>query len=285
MANREKVVRHGSQQLTFEDYIAVKATERLFNKLRKEYARCVPKLNTKEEFMQRYGYTPTAIEAKQNRQIIQNELTKKTKLYLSSIWDKASSDPILNINVKNGKTIQFCEIDLYYTILEITPEIAEIDSDYLQIIRTEIEKAIEQQGVDPTKICFDTRTRDKMMEIDRKTGMGRRQVGIEAGTTTQVTSKSTEESTYTDEFLYEMQLRERRRELVCKQVVGSITLEEEQELEKLFAIFDEIRDKKFKAMNMEGAGTELRMSEIDGVTAEIKRDLIPKQEQQYSTDN
>lgn len=164
MSHRNQKINREGKIITFQDYVALKATEKFLGNLEKNVNHTFYKGETLQDVAKREGYSVSDVKSSQFRQNIYNVIRNSMGTKLPEICSGAKARDIESvvINVKNGKQISFNGYTLNETIQEMSMEIAKNDSKFLASIKNAISEEAKAYGIDTDKFCFDVSTRDSM---------------------------------------------------------------------------------------------------------------------------
>lgn len=167
MVHKDMNIKHNGQQITFEDYIAQKATDVELKKLGTPY-RVKSKRETNEDVARRKGYNLSDLQSPQFRQKVYSTIKRNINTNLSVLCKGKPSDVQRTmLDMRNGKQISLDGYLLDTAIQEIAVEIAQHDKNFLLDVRKEIENEAQKYGIDINKFCFHTKSRDSLLAIDK----------------------------------------------------------------------------------------------------------------------
>ena len=176
MNHRNKQITYQGKKLSFQDYIAMKSTEKLIANLERRFLyleendKKVAKKNgtvyTPSTVIDRLGYTLEDVRSSQFKQNIYRVLKSHMDTALPKLCNGSRDDvDKIEINVKNGKQITFGGYDLETVIQKLAVNISKNDSNFIKSVQTEIKNNAKQYGIDSEKFCFDTKAREKIRTI------------------------------------------------------------------------------------------------------------------------
>lgn len=166
MDHRNMQIKYQGQQISFQDYIAMKSTERLLIDMQKKYDY---KLENKTDIdvASKYGYTLSDIQSPSIKQSIYNVIRAKIGISLELMCtDREKEMQSIEILVRDGKKVSFSYHNLSKIIMELSELILKNDKNFATNVKTEIINNSKQYGIDTDKYCFDTRTKENMRMID-----------------------------------------------------------------------------------------------------------------------
>lgn len=167
MDHRMMLVTYQGQELSFQDYIAMKGTEKLISSLEHKYNYWEKDGSFNPTMISNMlGYTLQDIKSSQFKKNVYEVLKSSISSSLSTVCNGNAKDmEFINMGVRNGKKIHFTGYDLEKTIQEVSVIISKIDSNFIPTIQSEIKNSAKQYGIDSEKFCFDIKSKEGMMEV------------------------------------------------------------------------------------------------------------------------
>ena len=159
--------------MLFQEYIAMKSTEKLIADLERRYLsyeendkKVAQRNGTKYNpttVNDRLGYTLQDVISPQFKQNIYRVLRDKMISSLPQVCNGSYKDmDAINMNVRNGKQITFSGYDLEIIIQQLSVNISKNDPNFISSVQAEIKNNAKQYGIDSEKFCFDTKARETM---------------------------------------------------------------------------------------------------------------------------
>ncbi len=179
MAHLNMQVTYKGQQLSFQNYIALKSTEFLIEKLETKYS-------NREETMKNFakkngssynpqavvenlGYTLQDLKNPQFQKSVYNIMVANLKTSLPKVCNGNYNDmSTLLINVRNGKQISFPGSYLEEILQSLSINITKNDPTFLPTIQNQIRNSAPKYGIDPNNFCFDIAAKNKLENIASK---------------------------------------------------------------------------------------------------------------------
>lgn len=181
MNHRNQQITYQGQKMLFQEYIAMKSTEKLIADLERRYLsyeendKKVAQRNgiryNPTTVNDRLGYTLQDVRSPQFKQNIYRVLRDKMISSLPQVCNGSYKDmDAINMNVRNGKQITFSGYDLEIIIQQLSVNISKNDPNFISSVQAEIKNNAKQYGIDSEKFCFDTKARETMrtMTAQRK---------------------------------------------------------------------------------------------------------------------
>lgn len=176
MNHRNNQITYQGQKVSFQEYIAMKSTEKLITDLEKRYIsyeksdKKVAQRNgtsyNPATVNDRLGYTLQDVKSPQFKQNIYRILRDKMTSSLPKVCNGSYKDmDEISMNVRNGKQITFSGHNLETIIQQLSVNISKNDPTFVQTVQTEIKSNSKQYGIDSDKFCFDNMAREKMRMI------------------------------------------------------------------------------------------------------------------------
>lgn len=173
MNHRNQQITYQGQKMLFQEYIAMKSTEKLIADLERRYIsyeendKKVAQSNgtsyNPATVKDRLGYTLHDVRSLQFKQNIYRVLRDKMISSLLQVYNGSYKDmDTINMNVRNGKQITFSGYDLETIIQQLSVSISKNDSNFISSVQAEIKNNAKQYGIDSEKFCFDTKARETM---------------------------------------------------------------------------------------------------------------------------
>lgn len=173
MNHRNQQITYQGQKMLFQEYIAMKSTEKLIADLERRYLsyeendKKVAQRNgiryNPTTVNDRLGYTLQDVRSPQFKQNIYRVLRDKMISSLPQVCNGSYKDmDAINMNVRNGKQITFSGYDLETIIQQLSVNISKNDPNFISSVQAEIKNNAKQYGIDSKKFCFDTKARETM---------------------------------------------------------------------------------------------------------------------------
>ena len=173
MNHRNQQITYQGQKMLFQEYIAMKSTEKLIADLERRYLsyeendkKVAQRNGTKHNpttVNDRLGYTLQDVRSPQFKQNIYRVLRDKMISSLPQVCNGSYKDmDAINMNVRNGKQITFSGYDLETIIQQLSVNISKNDPNFISSVQAEIKNNAKQYGIDSEKFCFDTKARETM---------------------------------------------------------------------------------------------------------------------------
>lgn len=173
MNHRNQQITYQGQKMLFQEYIAMKSTEKLIADLERRYLsyeendKKVAQRNgiryNPTTVNDRLGYTLQDVRSPQFKQNIYRVLRDKMISSLPQVCNGSYKDmDAINMNVRNGKQITFSGYDLEIIIQQLSVNISKNDPNFISSVQAEIKNNAKQYGIDIEKFCFDTKARETM---------------------------------------------------------------------------------------------------------------------------
>ena len=173
MNHRNQQITYQGQKMLFQEYIAMKSTEKLIADLERRYLsyeendKKVAQRNgtsyNPATVNDRLGYTLQDVRSPQFKQNIYRVLRDKMISSLPRVCNGSYKDmDAINMNVRNGKQITFSGYDLETIIQQLSINISKNDPNFISSVQAEIKNNAKQYGIDSEKFCFDTKARETM---------------------------------------------------------------------------------------------------------------------------
>lgn len=173
MNHRNQQITYQGQKMLFQEYIAMKSTEKLIADLERRYLsyeendKKVAQRNgiryNPTTVNDRLGYTLQDVRSPQFKQNIYRVLRDKMISSLPQVCNGSYKDmDAINMNVRNGKQITFSGYDLETIIQQLSVNISKNDPNFISSVQAEIKNNAKQYGIDSEKFCFDTKARETM---------------------------------------------------------------------------------------------------------------------------
>lgn len=173
MNHRNQQITYQGQKMLFQEYIAMKSTEKMIADLERRY---LSYEENDKKVAQRNGirYNPTTVNDRlgyalqdvrspQFKQNIYRVLRDKMISSLPQVCNGSYKDmDAINMNVRNGKQITFSGYDLEIIIQQLSVNISKNDPNFISSVQAEIKNNAKQYGIDSEKFCFDTKARETM---------------------------------------------------------------------------------------------------------------------------
>lgn len=152
-----KVIRDG-KKIDFENYLVSLAVENLLKKYLEKYTRTEARLkNQKASSMTVYqecGFTLQDLKSPRFKKYLSNIIKPNLNhLLLESYYGRESS---INIPLKNGQATTFNNWNLEEILRHVSSRIKKADPNYANEIKQDILAKSAQEGIDPTKFCYDS---------------------------------------------------------------------------------------------------------------------------------
>ena len=173
MNHRNQQITYQGQKMLFQEYIAMKSTEKLIADLERRYLsyeendkKVAQRNGTKYNpttVNDRLGYTLQDVRSPQFKQNIYRVLRDKMISSIPQVCNGSYKDmDAINMNVRNGKQITFSGYDLETIIQQLSVNISKNDPNFISSVQAEIKNNAKQYGIDSEKFCFDTKARETM---------------------------------------------------------------------------------------------------------------------------
>lgn len=173
MNHRNQQITYQGQKMLFQEYIAMKSTEKLIADLERRYLsyeendkKVAQRNGTKYNpttVNDRLGYTLQDVRSSRFKQNIYRVLRDKMISSLPQVCNGSYKDmDAINMNVRNGKQITFSGYDLETIIQQLSVNISKNDPNFISSVQAEIKNNAKQYGIDSEKFCFDTKARETM---------------------------------------------------------------------------------------------------------------------------
>lgn len=173
MNHRNQQITYQGQKMLFQEYIAMKSTEKMIADLERRYLsyeendKKVAQRNgiryNPTTVNDRLGYTLQDVRSPQFKQNIYRVLRDKMISSLPQVCNGSYKDmDAINMNVRNGKQITFSGYDLEIIIQQLSVNISKNDPNFISSVQAEIKNNAKQYGIDSEKFCFDTKARETM---------------------------------------------------------------------------------------------------------------------------
>ena len=173
MDHRNIQIIYQGQKLSFQDYIAMKSTEKLIEKLEnsfinheeyyKKAEQKTGKTYNQNDIIAKLGYTLQDIRSSVFKDNVYKYIRSQMETCLLSICNGTYSDMTsIKMNVRNGKQIYFSGSDLEEIIKELSVNISKNDPNFVKDVHSAIIVNARQYGIDTNKFCFDIKVREKM---------------------------------------------------------------------------------------------------------------------------
>lgn len=173
MNHRNQQITYQGQKMLFQEYIAMKSTEKLIADLERRYLsyeendKKVAQRNgiryNPTTVNDRLGYTLQDVRSSRFKQNIYRVLRDKMISSLPQVCNGSYKDmDAINMNVRNGKQITFSGYDLETIIQQLSVNISKNDPNFISSVQAEIKNNAKQYGIDSKKFCFDTKARETM---------------------------------------------------------------------------------------------------------------------------
>ena len=173
MNHRNQQITYQGQKMLFQEYIAMKSTEKLIADLERRYLsyeendkKVAQRNGTKYNpttVNDRLGYTLQDVRSPQFKQNIYRVLRDKMISSLPQVCNGSYKDmDAINMNARNGKQITFSGYDLETIIQQLSVNISKNDPNFISSVQAEIKNNAKQYGIDSEKFCFDTKARETM---------------------------------------------------------------------------------------------------------------------------
>lgn len=173
MNHRNQQITYQGQKMLFQEYIAMKSTEKLIADLERRYLsyeendkKVAQRNGTKYNpttVSDRLGYTLQDVRSSRFKQNIYRVLRDKMISSLPQVCNGSYKDmDAINMNVRNGKQITFSGYDLETIIQQLSVNISKNDPNFISSVQAEIKNNAKKYGIDSEKFCFDTKARETM---------------------------------------------------------------------------------------------------------------------------
>lgn len=177
MEHRNMQITYQGQKLSFQDYIAMKSTERMIEKLEKSFlydekeeikkAQITGKTYNQNDVVARLGYTLQEVRSSVVKDNIYKVIRAQMGACLTSVCNGTARDmTTIEMNVRNGKKIKFGGYLLEEIIKDLSVQISEKDLNFKKNVHSAIVDNSRQYGIDPDKFCFDIKARESMRQLD-----------------------------------------------------------------------------------------------------------------------
>lgn len=171
--NRNRTITYQGQKIRFQDYVAMKSTEKLIEDLKKRYISSeeMEKARNQKKGLSydssvindKLGYTLQDINSLQFKKNVFNILKKHMEVWLTKIYNGSYKDiESLQMTVRKDKKITFSGFDLEIVIQQLSLKIANNDPSFISTLQREIRNSAKKYGIDSEKFCFDIATVDKI---------------------------------------------------------------------------------------------------------------------------
>jgi hypothetical protein len=165
--NKNKVINYGGRQVTFSDYMIMKATDTFILKLNNDYdnakivkeniAKKYNKEYREEDVIEERGYKKEdLINPKFKNNVYNSILRNKDKYINAMITGDYSKIESLDMVVRYDKKICFGKKDLINTFKWLVPTIAKNEPRIMDSIQSEIIKECPRYNIDSNNFSFDT---------------------------------------------------------------------------------------------------------------------------------
>lgn len=173
MNHRNQQITYQGQKMLFQEYIAMKSTEKLIADLERRYLsyeendkKVAQRNGTKYNpttVSDRLGYTLQDVRSSRFKQNIYRVLRDKMISSLPQVCNGSYKDmDAINMNVRNGKQITFSGYDLETIIQQLSVNISKNAPNFISSVQAEIKNNAKKYGIDSEKFCFDTKARETM---------------------------------------------------------------------------------------------------------------------------
>lgn len=167
MTHKNQTIKYQDQDITFQDYITIKATQQMIKDLGRTY-KYMSKNENEEDIARRKGYTVNDLKSASFNRKLYDAIHKNIELILSQVCNGEEMQPI-DIDVRGGKKVQFKNSTIQETIESLATKIAANDNMFADKIKNDIINGAEQFGIDPTTFCFDISVREQIKSNNQKT--------------------------------------------------------------------------------------------------------------------
>lgn len=160
--NENKKINYQGKEITLMDYIAILSAEKEINRMKLRLAN-KPKSKTQEEYENYLGYNEKDIESPALIQTIYAKIREVIKLNWTNPQQRTKD---IEINNKSKKiTISgFIVKELKDLAL---PYVMKHDNAFREKVKEKIKEISKKEGIDIKKYCFDSATKDKLLEEDQ----------------------------------------------------------------------------------------------------------------------
>lgn len=175
MEHRTMQITYQGQKLSFQDYIAMKSTERLIEQLERQFVFIEETdkriaLNTRKPYnpndtINRLGYTLQDIKSSVFKDNVYKVISTQMETSLTIICNEREM-PKIQMNVRNGKQIYFRSSDLEEIIRQLSVNISKNDPSFVKKVHSAIIANSRQYGIDTDKFCFDIKARERMRFVE-----------------------------------------------------------------------------------------------------------------------
>lgn len=177
MDHRNMQITYQRQKLSFQDYIAMKSTERMIEKLERRFifkeekdkkaAEKTGKKYNQNDVVARLGYTLQDVRSSVFKDNVYKVIRAQMGTCLPSICNATYGDITeIKMNVRNGKQIYFSNSDLEEIIRELSVNILKNDPNFTKDVHSAIIANARQYGIDTDKFCFDIKARERMRLVE-----------------------------------------------------------------------------------------------------------------------
>ena len=177
MNHRNMEISYQGQKLTFQDYIAMKSTEKLIQEMErkfnsyekndKEVARRKGVLYNQNDVIVKLGYTLQDVKSPRCKDNIYHIIRTQMGTCLDSVCNGNYKEMAsIKMNVRNGKQIEFTGYDLEEIITHLSIDISKDNPEFIQSVHSAIVDNARQYGVDTDKFCFDIKVRERMRFVE-----------------------------------------------------------------------------------------------------------------------
>lgn len=178
--HRNMVITYQGKKFLFQDYIAMKSTERMIEKLEKRFiffennekkvAQNTGKPYNQNNIISKLGYTLQDIKSPVFKDNVYKVIKSQIGVCLSIICNGTYRDmPEIKMIVRNGKQINFSGSDLEELIRELSVNISKNDPNFMKDIYSSIITNASHYGIDTKKFCFDLKTIKKIKLVELQT--------------------------------------------------------------------------------------------------------------------
>ena len=176
MKHRNQQIIYQGQKISLQDYIAVKATEKLIVDLTSDYLRYEDEAKKRAQakgityyptmVSDRLGYALLDIKSPEVKQNIYEFLRDRIIISLPQICNGSYEDvETIKMEVRNGKHVSFNGYMLDTVIQKLSLNILKKDPNFIKDVQTEIKSNAKQYGIDSEKFCFNVHTSEKIKDI------------------------------------------------------------------------------------------------------------------------
>ena len=177
MDHRTMQITYQGQKLSFQDYIAMKSTERVIEKLERRFiyneekdkkaAQKTGKTYNQNDVVARLGYTLQDVRSSVFKDNVYKVIRAQMGTCLPSICNGTYRDMTeIKMNVRNGKQIYFSGSDLEEIIRGLSVNISKNDPNFAKDVHSAIITNARQYGIDTDKFCFDIKARERMRLVE-----------------------------------------------------------------------------------------------------------------------